>query len=148
MTTVQQATNSPTTSKINVQQVALWTLAAGLLAALVNSIIFLIAQSQGIFEGISMPTPAGEQAFTLIPVIASSIIQIGVGGVVLLVMARFFKNPLTTWRNVAIVALVLSFGMPLSIPNGTVPFIVTLELMHVVAGIITIYLLMTRIQES
>jgi hypothetical protein len=67
-------------------------------------------------------------------------------------MPRFSQWPISTFRIVAIIALVLSFAQPLLLTSGMMPTaapvgigtILVLELMHIVAGVAAIYLLTTR----
>jgi hypothetical protein len=133
------------------RQLIQWTLIAAVVAAVVNSVVFFIAQAMGIFDDVVVTMGGGREPFVVIPVIGSSITLIVVGGIVLWVIARFSQRPISTWRIVAIVALLLSFGMPFSpnaFENPTTVFYATLLLMHILAGVIAIYLLTTRVQKA
>ena len=128
-----------------------WTVIAAVASAIANTLIYFIAQALGIFDDVLVTMGGGSMAFVLPPVIGSSIMFILVGGALMWLIARFNQRPISTWRIVAIVALILSFGMPFSpnaFTNASVGFYVVLLLMHVVAAIITIYLLTTRVQKS
>jgi hypothetical protein len=136
---------------VNNRQLAQWTVIAAVTAAVVNSIVFFIAQAMGIFDNVAITMGGNSMAFSVIPVIMSSILFILIGGALMWVIARFNARPISTWRTVAIVALILSFGMPFSpntFANPTPAFFATLLLMHTLAGIITIYLLTTRLQQA
>jgi hypothetical protein len=136
---------------IDNRQLAQWTVIAAVASAVVNSIVFFIAQAMGVFDNVAVNMGGNSMAFSVIPVIASSILFILIGGGLMWVIARFNARPITTWRIVAIVALVLSLGMPLApntFSNPTTPFFITLLLMHVIAGVITIYLLPSRVQQA
>jgi Family of unknown function (DUF6069) len=144
-------TTNTTQEVIDNRQLAQWTVIAGVAAAVVNSIVFFIAQAMGIFENVAIAMGGNSMAFSVFPVIMSSVLFILVGGGLMWVIARFNARPISTWRIVAIVALVLSFGMPLApntFTNATPALLVTLLLMHVIAGVITIYLLTTRMQQA
>lgn len=130
--------------KVDLQQLAIWTTVAAVASAVINAILFVLTAGQ--FDGaIAM----GNQ-MNVTNVIVASIVQIAVGGIVLAVLDRFVSKPISTWRIVAIVALVLSFAMPFTGLEGeyssTAPFI--LIIMHIIAGAITIYLLTTRTQKT
>jgi uncharacterized membrane protein len=85
-------------------------------------------------------------------VIFATAIGILLGTLLFQVMPRFSKKPVSTWRMVAIIALVLSFAQPLLLMTGAmgpaapISTVVVLELMHLIAGVVTIYLLTTRAQ--
>jgi hypothetical protein len=136
---------------IDNRQLLQWTAIAAVASAVANSIVFFIAQAMGIFNDVSVTMGGNSMPFFVVPVIASSILFILVGGGLMWVIARFNARPISTWRIVAIVALILSFGMPLApntFANATPAFLATLLLMHVIAGVITIYLLTTRLQQA
>jgi hypothetical protein len=128
-----------------------WTVIAAVLSAIVNTIVYFIAEAMGIFENVLVTMGGGSMAFVLPPVIGSSIMFILVGGALMWLIARFSQRPISIWRIVAIVGLILSLGMPFSpnaFANAPISFYVVLILMHIVAAIITIYLLTIRVQKS
>ena len=136
---------------INNRQLAQWTVIAAVASAVVNSIVFFIAQAMGVFDNVAVNMGGNSMAFSVIPVIMSSILFILIGGGLMWVIARFNARPISTWRIVAIVALILSLGMPLApntFTNPTTSLFITLLLMHIIAGVITIYLLPSRVQQS
>jgi hypothetical protein len=136
---------------IDYRQLAQWTVIAAVASAVVNSIVFFIAQAMGVFDNVAVNMGGNSMAFSVIPVIASSILFILIGGGLMWVIARINARPISTWRIVAIVALVLSLGMPLApntFSNPTSALFITLLLMHIIAGVITIYLLPSRVQQS
>lgn len=125
-------------------------LMAGVIAAVANVIVYAIANALGVGFNImpaDMPAPPFAAA-----VVVSSILFILVGTFVFTQMPRFSKRPVSTFRTVAIVALVLSFLQPLILLTGMLPSaepvtigtVLTLEVMHVIAGVIAIGLLTTR----
>lgn len=127
-----------------------WTtgLIAGVVAGIANLIVYFIASAFGVPFNIAppdMPAPP----FALMVVIVS-ILFILIGTFILTLMPRFSKRPISTWRTVAIVALVLSLGQPLMLLGGfmgpppPISTVITLGIMHVIAGIIAIYFLTTR----
>lgn len=129
----------------------LWwlTLVTGAIAAVVNVIIYFVAQSIG-FVGNMVPSFMAEsgQDFPFAgAIVASSIMFIIIGSVVLWVIDRFNAKPISTWRIVAIVALVLSFGQPFSAFSNQNDIILLL-LMHTVAGIITISIISTQAKKA
>lgn len=122
----------------------LWwvTLLAGVIAAVVNVVLYFLAQAVG-FVGDIVPSIMDAATAPPFPVaiVASSIIFIAIGGAVVWVVDRFSETPMTLWRNIAIVALVLSFAQPFFAFSGN--DLILLEVMHVVAGVIAIYMITT-----
>jgi hypothetical protein len=129
----------------------LWwlTLLSGLSAAVVNEIVLFIAQALG-FVGNPVPSfmvGSGQEFNFAIPLAISSNLFIIIGGITLWVVDRFSNKPISTWRIVAIVALVLSYAQPFtafSNPNE----IILLLLMHTLAGIITISVISTQAKKA
>lgn len=126
-------------------------LRAGALAigasVIANLIIRIIAVNLlGIGEGF-MPLSWGPPiVFTIIGVLGAII--------VFAIIARFAKRPARLFRIVGLVALVLSLLPDIglltsnSMPGTSLAAVITLILMHVAAGAITIWLLTTRTTEG
>jgi hypothetical protein len=136
---------------VDYRQLGQWTLIAAVVSAVVNSIVFFIAQAMGVFDDVVVTMGGNNMAFSVVPVIMLSIVFILISGGVMWLVARFSQRPISTWRIVAIVALILSFGLPFSpgaFENPTATLRGTLLLMHTLAGVITIYLLTTRTQKA
>lgn len=126
----------------------------GLLAAVIASVINLIVWALASAAGISFAITPPEMPAPPFPlaVVFATFVGVLLGTLLLTLMPRFSKRPISTWRIVAIVALVLSFGQPLLLTTGMMPTaapveagtILVLEVMHVVGGAVAIYLLTTR----
>jgi hypothetical protein len=100
----------------------LWaTPLAAVAAAVGNAVVYFVASALG-----AMPQDfvvQGSGPITLAPVIFAVVVLLS-------------RRPIWTFRIVAVVALVLSFVTPLTIPGAPLSLILTLELMHVVAAVI------------
>jgi hypothetical protein len=133
----------------NVDYSKLWwlTLVAGVVSAVINVVIYFAAQSLG-FVGDLVPSFMAASPTPFAPAIAiSSILFTIIGGVALWAIDRFSARPITTWRIVAVVALVLSFGQPFFAFSNTNE-IILLELMHLVAGIVAIGIIGTQVKKA
>ncbi|GAB4530738.1 MAG: hypothetical protein OHK0046_51480 [Anaerolineae bacterium] len=125
-------------------------LLAAVLASVANVVLYLIADAAGVEFAVT-PEDVPAPPFAL-AVIFATFVGILLGTFVLTLMPRFSQRPISTFRTVAIVALVLSFIQPLMLLTGMLPTpneveldtVLVLELMHVIAGGIAIYLLTTR----
>lgn len=125
-------------------------LIAAAVAAVLNLIVYFIASAAGVPFNL---TPAGMPAppFPFLVVFAT-FVGVLLGTLVFQLLPRVTRRPISTFRIVAIVALVLSFAQPLLLTTGALPLsepvqtstILVLEIMHLVAGVSAIYFLTTR----
>ena len=82
-------------------------------------------------------------------VFISTFIQVMLGVLVFALLIKFARQPVRTFRIVAVIALLLSLTNPVMVANGMVPIGATIStatmlsmmVMHIVAAGITIYLL-------
>jgi len=82
-------------------------------------------------------------------VFISTLIQVLLGAVVFAIIIKFAKRPVRTFQIVAVVALLLSLTNPIMAANGMMPIGATIStttmlsmmVMHIVAGAIAIYLM-------
>jgi hypothetical protein len=136
-------TNTPAVETVSMRKIWLTGLLAAAISAVANAIIFFVAAATGLLDTNFVMQPLG-QTMTVFPVIISSFVGVLVGTAVFAALAKFTSRPISIFRIVAIVALVLSLAQPLLIQGAPVSFLLTLEVMHIVAGVIAIYLLTTR----
>ncbi|MDZ4769655.1 MAG: DUF6069 family protein [Chloroflexota bacterium] len=129
-----------------------WTIGvtAAVIASVINVIIYAIASALGVTFNIS---PAGMPPIPFaVIVVGATVIGVLVGTLVFTLMPRFTQRPVSLFRTVAIVVLILSLAQPLLLMTGMMPTpepvtigtIIALELMHIAAGATAIYLLTTR----
>ncbi len=114
---------------------------AAVVAAAVNSLVYLVASSLG-----AMPQDVdagGQGPITLPLVVAMSVIGAVGGTIVYGVLGRLVRRPVRVFRVVSAIALVLSFGGPLTIAGAPAAMVATLLLMHVVAASVVVGLLTT-----
>ena len=109
---------------------------AGLAAAAINAILYLIGGATGIMDkAVGIPGPDGVQPITLVPVLMSSIIPALLAGGVLALLNRFTANPLRIFGILTVVLLVLSLANPfMGIPGIPLGMGIYLDLMHVVVA--------------
>jgi asparagine N-glycosylation enzyme membrane subunit Stt3 len=113
-------------------------LTAGVIAAIVNVIVYFIAGAANVPLQIAAPGSSQLERLQLVPVILASLIPAFVAAGLLLILRRFAPRADTVFQVIALVFTLVSFGGPLGQPtDGASKFV--LNLMHVVAGaIITI----------
>ena len=109
--------------------------AAGVAAAAANAAVYGVASLLG-----AMPRDvlANGQPVTLGAVVTSSIVPALLAAALLALLGRFTRLPISIFRIVAVVLLVVSFITPFSIPGAPVSMIVALLLMHVVAAVVIV----------
>ncbi len=132
----------------------LWVAPAAMaLAAVANAAIYIIADA---LFGV-----AWEPSYNLFSVIVSTIVQLFAAALVFAGVARFAKRPLWLYRRIAVVALLLSFLLPVSAlmgmaaPPGSganaaaapLDTFLTMLVMHVVAYAISVPLF-TRLTRA
>ena len=140
-------------SSIQQERVALgrlwWvTLLTIVAASVANLVVYLLAIA--LFEG-----PRRFALLTPILIVVSTAVGVGAAAIVYALIGRFSKRPISVFRIVAVVALVLSFASPISaayaFPPSDAPDVITvvfLLAMHVVAAIITIGLFTTMARAT
>lgn len=128
-------------------------LAAGIASGL-NLMVYGLAAALGVSFNVAPPgMPAPPFA---VMVIMATLVGIMAGTLLLTLMPRFTTRPVTVFRNVAIVVLVLSLAQPLMLLLGLMPVgepvgwntVLALEVMHIVAGVVAIVLLTRRARAA
>ena len=121
--------------------VTLLTIAA---ASAANLVVYFIATA--LFEG-----PRRFSFLNPFSIVASTAVYLVVAAIVYALIGRFSRHPIRVFRIVSVVALLLSFGAPISaaftVPAPDTPdatTVVILLVMHVVAAIITVGLFTTQ----
>lgn len=117
------------------------------IAAVINTIIYFIGKAAGAFPE-SIIIPNANAPLKLPPVILASLIGVLVGGIVFAVIARFSKKPISVFQIVAAVVLILSLATPFQIPNAPLGMVLLLELMHLIAGSLAIWLMPRLVKTS
>jgi hypothetical protein len=125
---------------------------AGPLTALVAAVGTVLVREIGVLAG---AIRADIQVLQEPAVAFSTIGFVLLGTLVFAAIIRFARRPARTFRVVAVAALVLSMFNPIAAGAGWVPLgvslgfpeVVSMMLMHVVAGVSTIYLLPTLARE-
>ncbi len=120
----------------------------GVLAAALATAAGVVIRAIGVAVG---AVPASYQMLQPAPVIAISVAAALVATGLLAALARWARRPLRTFRIIALVGLLLSFGGPLQAGAGMMQggaiggtTVATMLVMHVVAAAIIVGLLTTR----
>ncbi len=111
-------------------------------AAAANAVVYLLASAAGAFPGDVAVGPEG-QALNLFAVISASIIGAIGAAVVLATLNLLLQRPIPVFYVVSFVVLLLSFYTPTTISGAPLAMVLTLELMHVVAAVVTVGVLTT-----
>jgi hypothetical protein len=124
-------------------------LLAALAAAVINALVYFAASGLGFIpHSVLMPTPSGEHPLTATPVVVSSVVGAIGAAIVFAIIGLFARRPVRLFRIIAIVVLVLSFAMPLTIPGEPIAMILSLEVMHVAAWAVIVGLLTTMARQA
>lgn len=113
----------------------LWVgLLAGVVAAVVNVVVYLLASAVGAMpQDVVVP---GQGPITLGAVVSVSFVPALLGALLFAAMGRFTRRPIRAFRVVAAVVLVLSFATPFTLSGAPVAMVVVLLLMHVIAAVV------------
>src|SRR5688500_13506543 len=136
-TIVNRSTGNPTMRRL------LW---AGPLTAVIAGIANVLVREVAVALG---TIPADLMILQEAGVFISSFVQDLLGAVVFALIIKFAKRPVRTFQTVAVVALLLSLTNPIMAANGMMPIGATIStatmlsmmVMHIVAGAIAIYLM-------
>ena len=137
---------SSDTGRISFGRLVTFGAIAGVLAAVANGVVYLLAAALG-----AMPEDvagSGGAPITLLPVVLSSIMPAIVAAVFLALLGWFTQRPIGIFRVVAVALLVLSFITLFTIPGAPAAMILALLIMHVVAAAIIIWVLTTLVPRQ
>lgn len=141
-TTATAITTEAHTERVDYGRLVPLALAAAALAAVLNALVFVVASALGALpQSVLIPSPVGAEPLAIGQVIGFSVFGVLAGALVLAALGRFVRRPFTVFRIVALVVLVVSFASPFSVPGAPVPWVLTLELTHVVAALAAIGIL-------
>ncbi len=104
-------------------------------AAVGNALVYLAGSGLGtISPSVLLPSPMGSSALGLSLVVATSALALLAAGIVLLGIGAVSRRPMTVFRIVATVGLLLSLAMPATIPGPPLAMRLTLGLMRCGVG--------------
>jgi hypothetical protein len=108
---------------------------AAVAAAAACAGLFIAAQAAGLItDAVILDSPTGPMPMNVGAPIMFSVVGVLVGALLLALLIRFSSRPLRTYRIVGVAFLVLYAFFPLTIPGAPLVYILTLELLHLVAG--------------
>ena len=122
-----------TTTSVNTRKLLTAAPLAGLVAAVINAVLFYIGTATGAIPA-DLIIPNAGKPLTVIPVIIASFVPAIAAGLVLALLNRFTKRPLRIFNIIAVILLLFSFSSPFSIPGVPVGMIIMLNLMHIVVA--------------
>jgi Family of unknown function (DUF6069) len=116
--------------KISFKNAILAGLYAGIVAAVVNAILFYIGRAAGIFTDQLEVQPG--QVLTVVPVLISSILPAVIAAILFFLLDKFTGKGMLIFTIVSVLLLLLSFMNPfIAIPGITMASGVLLDVMHV-----------------
>ena len=125
-------------TKLNLKQSLFAGFLAGIAAAIINAVLFVVFHSAGVISDNIFPQPG--QPLTIVPVIMASFVPLIIGGGVFYLFERFTGNGFKIFAIIALVLMVFSLVSPFTmIPNVTFGYSLVLCAMHIVAAISLLY---------
>jgi hypothetical protein len=119
---------------------------AGVFSSLVNGLIWLMLHSA--FDTIRVGPPGAEAPFWSGAIVLFSVVGAIGAGIVYALLTRLTRSPNRVFLWVAVVTLLLSFSMPLSIKSPPTSVFIALELMHIVVFAFVLWLVPRRLQNK
>jgi hypothetical protein len=120
-------------SKIKLKRLLWASPLAGIAAALVNALVYLLAREAGAIPP-DIIVPNAQEPITIVPVMVASFIPAIPAGIILAILTALTSRPVRYFIVISVILLVLSFYTPFTIPDVIMPMIVALNLMHVTAA--------------
>lgn len=117
-------------------------LLAGVLAGTLNALIYLAARSLGAMPQDVLVGPA-QQPMSLFPVVSLTVIAALIGAALFGVLSSVTRRATTLFLGIAGLVLALSFLPPFTI-GAPMGMALALNLMHVVAAAVTVFLVLQR----
>lgn len=113
-----------------------------LLAAAVNAVIFGLASATGaISAGVVLPTIVGRSTLTVAAVVATTLVWEFWAAIVFTALWLILRRPAQTFRVVATIVLLLSFGLPATVAGPSLSMRISMALMHLAAWAIAVTML-------
>ena len=124
--------------KLNLKQTLFAGLLSGIVAAIINSVLFLVFHSAGVIRDDIFLQP--EHPLMIFPVIMASFVPLIIGSFVFYLFERFFDEGFKIFAIVALVLMLLSLINPFAgIPGITLSYSLVLCAMHVLAALSLLY---------
>lgn len=135
--------------RIPLMKILMGTIAAIVVATVVNVIVFYIGDAAGAFPNdFRFSAPGGsETSLGVSNVIFSTILYLAIGGIVFAIINRLSSRPVRIFIYVAAVACALSFIQPFTLEDAPGDMVAFLLIMHLLAGVIGVWV-MTRVATS
>lgn len=125
-------------TKLDLKQSLLAGLIAGITAAVINGILFLIFHSAGVISDEIYPKP--NEPMTIFPVVMASVIPALIASFVFFLLEKFTSKGFKIFTIVSLILLLLSLYSPFAvIPGVTAGYALVLCLMHIVVTLSILY---------
>jgi hypothetical protein len=139
-------TNSVISAQPNLRSVLWAALLAGVFSILINGLIWLVLRNA--FDTIRVGPPGAEAPFWSGAIVLFSMVGAIGAGIVYALLTRLTRSANRVFLWVAVVALLLSFSMPLSIKSPPASVFIGLELMHIVVFAFVLWLVPRRLDSK
>lgn len=121
-------------------------LLAGMVSAVINSVLFFVFQAVGVLHDGVYVQP--NQPLTVMPVIVASVVPSIIGSIVFFLIERFTNNGYRIFSILAITLAVLSLFSTFTVPiNVTLGYSLVLCVMHLVVAFVLVYFIGRRVKQ-
>jgi hypothetical protein len=135
--------NARPIEEVALRRIPLATLIAAVVGTVANVILFVIGRATGVIG--DNVTLSNGQVFGAPAVISMTIMPTILAAILYAVLGAIgrIRRPVTVFRVISLVILVLSFASPFTIPGVGAGFVFFLELMHIAAAAAIVWSLTT-----
>ena len=119
---------------------------AGVVSAVINTVLFFVFQAVGVLHNGVYVQP--NQPLTVAPVIMASIVPSIIGSIVFFLIERFTNNGYRIFSILAITLAVLSLFSAFTVPvNVTLGYSLVLCVMHLVVAFVLVYFIGRSVKQ-
>lgn len=112
-------------------------LLAGLVAAVIDGILFFVFHAAGVFTDNVFIQP--NQPLTIVPVLIASFVPAILGSIVFFLIEKYTNRGFTIFRILTLILVVLSMYSPFALPHATLGYSLVLGVMHIVVPTALLY---------
>jgi hypothetical protein len=140
--TAQTVNTNTTGEAVHYGKLVQAALIAAVVAVVLNVVVYFIGSALGTLPE-SVVVPPANLPITVVPIVMATVMGAVAGTIVYALLGRFTARPVTIFRILGTVVLILSLAQPFIIPNVPLNMVITLDIMHIIAGAVIIYVLTT-----
>ncbi len=126
-------------TKISITKALVTGAIAGGVSMAINAILFFIFRGSDVITDTIEVEPG--KPMTVVLVMISSMLPSLIGAVIYFFFDKYSTRGFRNFSILAIILMLVTFANPFIIPNVTIPYVIALNIMHVVVAVSLLYFL-------